>query len=130
MSLSERQISQLKARLRRRFDALREAVRQELVQADEEQYSELAGSVADPGDDSVADQLADMNLPVIDQHINEIRQVEAALMRIARGTYGVCVDCEEAIAPQRLRAYPVAERCYRCQSRLEEQPLQSRHASL
>ena len=130
MNLKAGQISQLKARLRRRFDELREEIRQELLQSDQEQYLTLAGSVADPGDESVADQLADMNLAIIDQHINEIRAVEAALIRIAKGTYGICVDCDETIAPQRLRAYPAAERCYRCQAHYEDRQLEPSHTSL
>ncbi len=130
MNLKAGQISQLKARLRRRFDELRNEIRRELLQSDQEQYLELAGSVADPGDESVADQVADLNLAIIDQHVTEIRTVEAALMRIATGIYGICVDCDEAIDTQRLRAYPAAERCYRCQTNHEQRPLQTSHASL
>ena len=59
MRLSEGQISQLKGRLRHRFDVLREEVRRELVQSDHERYADLAGDVPDPGDQSMADLLAD-----------------------------------------------------------------------
>ena len=130
MSLEEGQISQLKGRLRHRFDALREEVRRELVQSDHERYAVLAGDVADPGDESLADLLADLNLAVIDHHINEIRAVEGALLRIASGTYGTCVDCDEPIAPARLRAQPAATRCHRCQTRYEQGFAQAAHASL
>ena len=83
MSVKEAQIAQLRGRLRHRFDVLREEVRRELVQSDhqQEQYAVLAGDVADPGDESLADLLADLNLAVIDHHINEIRAVEGALLR-------------------------------------------------
>lgn len=130
MSLSEGQISQLKGRLRHRFDALREEVRRELVRSDHERYADLAGDVADPGDESTADLLADLNLAVIDHHINEIRAVEGALLRIASGTYGVCVDCDEPIALARLHAQPTANRCQQCQTGHEQGFAQARHASL
>ena len=44
----------------------------------------------------------------------EIRMIEAALARIADGTYGECVACGEAIAAERLDAVPHAARCRNC----------------
>src|SRR3989449_7498189 len=38
-----------------------------------------------------------------------LQRVQAALERIARGVYGVCIECGELIAPERLRAIPQAE---------------------
>lgn len=50
-------------------------------------------------------------------------RLELQLERIARaraaidaGTYGVCVDCGQAIPEGRLRAIPDAERCVACAS--------------
>ncbi len=130
MSLDHPQIAELKAHLRERFEALREAVRQELLQSDREQYVALAGEVADPGDASMADLLADLNLAVIDNHINEIRAVEQALMRMASGTYGLCADCEEPIDPARLQTQPAAKRCVHCQTRHEQETTPAARVSL
>jgi DnaK suppressor protein len=46
--------------------------------------------------------------------IQEIRQVQGALKRIAEGTYGVCVQCGADIDPKRLKALPIAARCISC----------------
>jgi RNA polymerase-binding transcription factor len=35
------------------------------------------------------------------------------------GEYGICQECEERIAPARLRAMPEVTTCVRCQDRLE-----------
>ncbi len=48
-----------------------------------------------------------------------LRDVRAALARIAAGTYGVCVRCEEDIAPRRLAAVPWASLCLKCQERVD-----------
>ncbi len=40
--------------------------------------------------------------------IQEIRQIQGALKRIAEGTYGVCVQCGAEIDPKRLKALPIA----------------------
>lgn len=57
---------------------------------------------------------------MINQDIEEVRDITAARERVAAGTYGSCVDCGDVIAYERLLAYPTAKRCIRCQ-RLYEQ---------
>jgi RNA polymerase-binding transcription factor DksA len=44
----------------------------------------------------------------------EIEAIEAALERIAAGTFGSCVGCGEAIPTTRLRAQPAAINCLAC----------------
>lgn len=43
-------------------------------------------------------------------------QAEHARDRLAHGDYGVCEDCAQTIAPERLEALPDATRCVGCQS--------------
>jgi DnaK suppressor protein len=44
-----------------------------------------------------------------------LREVNNALGRCARGTYGACEGCHEEIAPHRLKAIPWARYCLFCQ---------------
>jgi RNA polymerase-binding transcription factor DksA len=44
----------------------------------------------------------------------EIRQIRAALVRIAQGTYGDCVRCGGTIAPARLDLLPATPVCATC----------------
>ncbi|HXX22494.1 MAG TPA: TraR/DksA family transcriptional regulator [Terriglobia bacterium] len=44
-----------------------------------------------------------------------LREVDNALGRCARGTYGACEACHEEIAPHRLKAVPWARYCLTCQ---------------
>jgi DnaK suppressor protein len=48
-----------------------------------------------------------------------LAQVEAALARFERGTYGVCEQCGESIDPARLKALPYATLCMDCQQHSE-----------
>ena len=113
--LTETQVREFKKLLNERFFELREEVRQELLKTDDQTYIELAGQVHDLGEASVADLLVDLQLAEIDNHIREIREIDAALLRIAAGKYGVCRDCKSDVAVERLRAYPTARRCHRCE---------------
>ena len=45
---------------------------------------------------------------------DELRQIEAALQRMADGRYGYCLTCGESIAPDRLEGDPTAALCNDC----------------
>jgi RNA polymerase-binding protein DksA len=46
----------------------------------------------------------------------QLTEVEAAIERLAAGTYGVCEQCGQPIATARLEARPVARTCIGCAS--------------
>ena len=119
-ALTDAQIRELEATLRDRLQTLMDEVRRLLVEYDESQYGHLAGEVHDIGEESVADLLVDLELADVDRHIEEIRDIEAALLRIAGQSYGICIDCEGPVGHDRLCAYPTAKRCARCQQRREK----------
>jgi RNA polymerase-binding transcription factor len=43
-----------------------------------------------------------------------LRAIEEAIHRIDQGTYGVCTECENEIAPARLEAVPWTRVCIDC----------------
>jgi RNA polymerase-binding transcription factor DksA len=102
-------------RLRERWLALREEIRNTLLRADAEKYADIAGEVHDLEDESLADLLTDVTHAEIGRDVEEIRDIEAALQRLASGTYGICVRCGNSIDRERLNAYPTAKRCLPCQ---------------
>lgn len=121
--LSERQMLEFKTLLKERFCDLREEIRQELLRSDDQHFIDLAGQVHDLEEESVADLLVDLNLAILDMHIEEIRAIDASLIRIAQGSYGVCTDCSDEIAPERLNACLTARRCTPCQAAYEHNHL-------
>jgi DnaK suppressor protein len=46
-----------------------------------------------------------------------LQAIEEALWRIDKGTYGVCRDCGEPIAPARLNAIPWTRVCITCKEK-------------
>lgn len=118
--LTKKELQTLEKRLQEEYQRLLEEVRDELERSGEQQYVELAGRVTDPGDESVADMLADLNAAMIDRHVRELRELEAAKTRLAQGTYGVCVDCGAPVGYERLKANPAAARCLACQTKRDQ----------
>lgn len=44
----------------------------------------------------------------------QLKEVDAALERMAKGTYGICENCQQEIDIERLKAYPAARVCIKC----------------
>jgi DnaK suppressor protein len=129
-AVSDQLLLELKTELQQRRKHLREEIQRELLRADTETFSELAGRVHDEGDASVADLLADINIAIIGNQVREIRAIETALQRVADGTYGICIDCESIIDPERLAAHPSAQRCFSCQDQHERTHVGAQRPSL
>ncbi|MEM7221075.1 MAG: TraR/DksA C4-type zinc finger protein [Pseudomonadota bacterium] len=55
-----------------------------------------------------------MSLATQRRRAAQIAAIRRALARIAANDYGLCLDCDEAIAPARLEFDPAAERCIAC----------------
>jgi DnaK suppressor protein len=51
------------------------------------------------------------------------RQIQAALARIADGTFGFCQKCDKPIADKRLLAVPWTPLCVRCQESVDAEKL-------
>ena len=52
-----------------------------------------------------------LNCTIRDREYLKLRRIDAALERIADGTYGHCEECEEEIGAKRLENQPWAELC-------------------
>jgi RNA polymerase-binding protein DksA len=112
MALTKIQIAKLERALDQQYRSLIEEVRDALEKSENQQYVELIDRApADTADQATGDALADLNLAIIDRHVQELRDIEASRARVAHGAYGSCADCGADIAYERLLAYPPAKRC-------------------
>ncbi|MFM6986541.1 MAG: TraR/DksA family transcriptional regulator [Hydrogenophaga sp.] len=66
-----------------------------------------------------ADAERDLAIALEERESAELVGIDAALQRIADGSYGLCVDCGAGIATARLHASPTALRCVGCQGKAE-----------
>ena len=51
---------------------------------------------------------------LVSQGRDQLKEIDAAVARVAAGTYGVCERCGQPISDERLAARPVARTCIRC----------------
>jgi DnaK suppressor protein len=72
------------------------------------------------GQDGVdADHRDDLDLALLQMRGETLARIDAALRRLEAGSYGICGDCNQPIASERLRALPFAARCRPCEEARE-----------
>jgi DnaK suppressor protein len=81
-------------------------------------------SPQDTGDQSIGSLAKESLFQQTSQRRRLVRMIEAALRRIAEGTYGICVTCADDIPRKRLEAVPWTDCCLRCQE-IAERELES-----
>lgn len=126
--LNDARTNRLRTELEARFDDLWKQIGAELGDAAREHFTQIAGEAQDLEDRSVADLFTDLNMTIIDRHVQETRDINSALTRIDKGIYGICAACGESIGYDRLAAYPTATRCARCQQAFEHSDPGSIHS--
>lgn len=61
----------------------------------------------------------DLEFALGEHEVAALGAIDAALQRIAEGSYGQCTDCGVTIPANRLHAAPEASRCIHCQEKAE-----------
>ncbi len=100
-------VSQFEIRLRHRLRDLNERLSGVEAELDQPADADFEERATEREGDEVLESLGNAGLL-------EIRMIQAALGRIANGTFGECVACGEPISEERLNAGPHAARCKRC----------------
>ena len=79
----------------------------------------MPSDMADVGTDAFEQEIT---LDLLGNENEVLEQIDAALKRIANGSFGKCEECGRGIAKARLDAMPYAALCVKCASRREKQP--------
>jgi len=82
-----------------------------------ESAAEALGSASD--DQAQANTERELSFALEERESAELIEIDAALKRIADGSFGLCVDCGVSIPAARLHANPTAMRCIDCQTKAE-----------
>jgi DnaK suppressor protein len=115
MALNKKQIEELKAQLEetqsRIINNAKRTLKGEIEFADEDLPDEMDMA------SSIYEQNLSLRLRGRERAL--LDKVQAALLRIEEGGFGICQECEEKISLARLRARPVAALCIQCKDEQE-----------
>ena len=75
---------------------------------------------ADALDETMFAAARELTTRGLEREAKLLRYVRQALDRIADGTYGTCLECEDDISQKRLQALPWAALCITCQQHADQ----------
>ena len=101
----------LRARLRGDVTALADAALRKTRSEASGDLSSMPIHMADMGTDAFEQEFT---LSLMEHDGSALEQIEAALVRIEDGNYGVCVECEAKIPKARLQVLPQTPHCVKC----------------
>jgi DnaK suppressor protein len=81
----------------------------------------LKHEIGDIYDIASAERERELSLMLGDRDRQKLAEIDDAIERINESSYGVCEECAEAIAEDRLRAMPFTRVCVECQSKSERE---------
>ena len=87
-----------------------EAMNESVAQASGD-LSTVPYHMADVGTDNFEHEFT---LGLIENEEDELREIDEALARLDKGTYGTCESCEKHIPKSRLKIIPYARLCIEC----------------
>lgn len=114
--MEEEQLQQAKERLLK----MRQEVMKEVSMASATSREIGQDGVPDIGDMSANTYSRDVLLNLSENQRQKIRDIDAALDRLAQGEYGVCVRCGDEIAARRMEVRPFSRYCIECKTDVEK----------
>jgi DnaK suppressor protein len=73
---------------------------------------------ADLGTDNFEEEVS---VGLLENELQILQEIDAALLRIEKGSYGVCEECHQEISRQRLKVLPYARLCLRDARKLQDE---------
>ncbi|HJT99925.1 MAG TPA: TraR/DksA C4-type zinc finger protein [Actinomycetes bacterium] len=106
---------------RTRLQGIREGIQRERDDAIADAGGELSSVDQHPGDSGTETFEMEKNVSLLEQVDDELLEVEAAVQRLERDSYGTCQVCGRPIGDERLEAMPATRFCVEDQAKAERQ---------
>ncbi len=105
---------------RKKLIELRESILENMRKELADYRHRASSSSADPVDQAADAYDDDVTFEIAANSDEELEQIESALEKIEKGTYGLCEICNVTISPSRLKILPFATRCVNCRQDYEK----------
>lgn len=101
------------------LESLRREVLREVRATNDASRQFDTGDVPDIGDMSTQTYDRDVLYNLSEVQRQKVRDIDAALEQLERGSYGICLGCGDEISPKRLEVRPFSRYCVDCKTEIE-----------
>jgi len=120
--LDANSLEQIKADLLKQKDQIAKDLA-DLARKDDHETDNRSTAYPEYGDkpDENAQEISEYSANVVTEKVleNSLEDIDGALKRIEKGTYGICKYCHNPISIKRLQARPTASSCVACKTELQ-----------
>jgi len=114
--MNNKDIKKFKEQLMRLREELLSLVQKTTENEKEYPSSEVGDTIDQAADSSARELLFELN----DSEKQRLEDINTALQKIEKGTFGICEKCGGEITRKRLQAVPYARYCINCKARMEK----------
>ena len=111
-------------KIKKDLEERKQQILDDLQDVGEKQGDEYKAKLPEYGDkpDENAQEISDYSTNIATESVLEknLRDINNALERIEKGTYGICKYCGQPINSKRLLARPAASACVECKTKLQQ----------
>ncbi len=100
--------------------AIRTKLEEERAQLLARSIPPVEAAKGDEADLAATQQAKEQSMWLANDQKQRLAQIDQALARIASGKYGICDNCGQSIAAERMAAVPHATLCIQCQAKIEK----------
>ncbi len=106
------------------FEEILNRRKDEILQTVNDREKEIASlksaDVSDEADHATISTDSEIEHAINTKLMNELKEIDYALLKISNKTYGICEMCEEPIGIARLKVKPQAKYCIVCREIVEK----------
>ncbi len=99
---------------------MKEEILNRLKQSREEEHKGQR-DIGDEGDAATDAINRETSLALENRDIEVLKEIDYALTKMKKGTYGICESCGDEIPIERLKVLPFARYCLECQEEMERE---------
>jgi len=105
---------------RKRLLMKQEELRHTVAKSEQEGREADGEATQDSGDRAASSYTKEFLFHQSDDNRRILQLIHEAIGRVERGSYGLCVECNEGVQLKRLEAVPWARHCIECQEKQEK----------
>ena len=106
--------------IKKKLSQMREELLSEISSSVKTEREILKPEIGDLYDQASTERERELNLLLCEKDRKKLVEIDQALSRINRGTYGICESCGEKISKGRLLAMPFTLLCISCKAEEEK----------
>ena len=114
--MTEEQLKEFETMLNKR----KEEIQKTIQDSEREIQSLKSADASDEADHATISADSEIERTINSKLMNELKDIDYALFKIANKTYGICEMCEEPIGIARLQVKPQAKYCIVCREIAEK----------